>query len=244
MGGSALYFEHLPFIHYKPKESPMRTFTMLSLACLMVFAACKRSETQPANQPQKQTTASQPVQKEDPGKLQKWPADYPVTGDSVAVIDISIGGQPAGEVVAEFYPDKAPNHVRNFKWLADHKFYNGVKFHRVIKGFMIQGGDPTGTGGGGPGWALDAEFNDIKHVPGILSMARTNDPNSAGSQFFIMHGTTPHLDGQYSVFGKVIKGLEVVNKIAALPVGGPQNSSPMQEVVMTSVKIVPRSAVK
>jgi cyclophilin family peptidyl-prolyl cis-trans isomerase len=223
----------------------MRTLLSISLAFLIIFAACKRSETQPANQtPQKQTTTSQPVQKTDPGKLQKWPADYPVTGDSVAVIEISIGGQPAGQLVAEFYPDKAPNHVRNFKWLADHNFYNGTKFHRVIKGFMIQGGDPDGNGTGGPGWTVNAEFNDTPHTPGILSMARTNDPNSAGSQFFLMHGNAPHLDRQYSVFGKVIKGIELVNKIAELPVGGPQHSTPQQDVVMTSVKIVDRASVK
>jgi cyclophilin family peptidyl-prolyl cis-trans isomerase len=222
----------------------MRTLTTISLAMLILFAACKRAENQPAQQttPQKQTSA--PVQQEQPGKLQKWPADYPVTGDSVAIISVSIGGAPAGDIVTEFYPDKAPNHVRNFKWLADHGFYNGVKFHRVIKGFMIQGGDPTGTGSGGPGWSVNAEFNDRKHVPGILSMARTPDPNSAGSQFFIMHGTTPSLDNQYTVFGKVIKGMEVVNKIAESPVGGPQGSSPLQDAVMTSVKIIPRSAAK
>jgi peptidyl-prolyl cis-trans isomerase B (cyclophilin B) len=221
----------------------MRTLLTISLACLIVFAACKRSETQPTSQTQKQTTST-PVEKTESGKLQKWPADYPVTGDSVAVIEVSIGGAPAGQMVAEFYPDKAPNHVRNFKWLADHNYYNGVKFHRVIKGFMIQGGDPSGNGTGGPGWTVNAEFNDIPHTPGILSMARTQDPNSAGSQFFVMHANAPHLNNQYTVFGKVIKGIEVVNKIAELPVGGPQGSTPQQDVVMTSVKIVPRSAVK
>jgi peptidyl-prolyl cis-trans isomerase B (cyclophilin B) len=223
----------------------MRTVATLSLAVLMMFSACKSAKNPPADQTStpKQTTSA-PVQQEQSGKLQKWPADYPVTGDSVAVISVSIGGQAQGDVVCEFYPEKAPNHVRNFKWLADHNFYNGVKFHRVIKGFMIQGGDPTGTGAGGPGWNVNQEFNDVKHTPGILSMARTGDPNGAGSQFFIMHGTTPSLDNQYTVFGKVIKGLEIVNKIAESPVGGPQGSSPVSDCVMTAVKIVPRSAVK
>ena len=124
-------------------------------------------------------------------------------------------------MVAEFYPDKAPNHVRNFKWLANNHFYDGVTFHRIIKGFMLQGGDPTGTGSGGPGWTVNAEFNDIKHTKGILSMARSSDPNSAGSQFFVMDGTTPHLDGQYSAFGKVIKGLDVIDKVTAVVAAHP-----------------------
>ncbi|MBU0508731.1 peptidylprolyl isomerase [bacterium] len=183
------------------------------------------------------------MQKEETGgELQKWPADYPIGGDSVAVVEVEQEGVGAlGTMVIEFYPDKAPNHVRNFKWLADHKFYDGVKFHRVIKGFMIQGGDPQGTGMGGPGWTVNAEFNDAKHVKGVLSMARTQDPNSGGSQFFICHGSPGHLDGQYTVFGKVIKGLEVVDKVAEVPVGGPQSSTPQQPVFMKSVKIVSRA---
>lgn len=225
----------------------MRTLVTLSLTVLIIFAACKRAENQTNATSGSTTTTQQPVKQETPpaqGKLAKWPADYPVTGDSVAVISVSINGQPAGEMVAEFYPDKAPNHVRNFKWLADNKFYDGVKFHRVIKGFMLQGGDPTGTGGGGPGWQVNAEFNDIKHTKGILSMARTNDPNSAGSQFFVMDGATPHLDGQYTAFGKVIKGTDVIDKVTAVPTAGPERSSPTQEIKMTSVRIVPRSSVK
>lgn len=121
---------------------------------------------------------------------------------------------------AELYPEIAPNTVNNFISLVNKKFYDGVIFHRVIYGFMIQGGDPTGTGMGGPGYGIDGEFlangfvNQLKHTPGVLSMARTMDPNSAGSQFFVMHRTSPHLDGQYAAFGKVIEGLEVVNAIA------------------------------
>ena len=111
-------------------------------------------------------------------------------------------------------------------------------FHRVIKGFMIQGGDPTGTGGGGPGWNVNAEFNDRHHEPGTLSMARTPDPNSAGSQFFICHVATPHLDNQYTVFGKTIKGMDIVNKIAETPV---QGSTPTSKVVMKSVRIMTRA---
>ena len=121
---------------------------------------------------------------------------------------------------AELYPEIAPNTVNNFISLVSKNFYDGIIFHRVIRGFMIQGGDPTGTGMGGPGYGIDGEFsmngfkNDLAHTPGVLSMARTMAPNSAGSQFFIMHKTSPHLDGAYAAFGKVIEGLEVVDKIA------------------------------
>ena len=121
---------------------------------------------------------------------------------------------------AELYPEVAPNTVNNFISLINHNFYDGVIFHRVINGFMIQGGDPDGTGMGGPGYSIRGEFsnngfkNDLKHEPGVLSMARSMMPNSAGSQFFIMHKTSPHLDGEYAAFGKVIEGMEIVNKIA------------------------------
>ena len=129
-----------------------------------------------------------------------------------------------GDVMkAELYPEIAPNTVNNFISLVKKGFYDGLVFHRVIRGFMIQGGDPQGTGMGGPGYSIKGEFtyngfsNDLKHTPGVLSMARAMDPNSAGSQFFIMHETSPHLDGQYAAFGKVTDGLDVVNKIAEVP---------------------------
>lgn len=124
---------------------------------------------------------------------------------------------------AELYPEVAPNTVNNFISLVKKGFYDGLVFHRVIRGFMIQGGDPQGTGMGGPGYSIKGEFtyngfsNDLKHTPGVLSMARAMNPNSAGSQFFIMHETSPHLDGQYAAFGKVTDGLDVVNKIAEVP---------------------------
>ena len=126
-----------------------------------------------------------------------------------------------GDVIkAELYPESAPNTVNNFISLINRHFYDGLIFHRVINGFMIQGGDPEGTGIGGPGYSIKGEFaqngvkNDLKHTEGVLSMARTMAPNSAGSQFFIMHKTSPHLDGAYAAFGKVIEGMENVNKIA------------------------------
>ena len=127
-----------------------------------------------------------------------------------------------GDVIkAELYPEVAPNTVNNFISLINKGFYDGVIFHRVIPGFMIQGGDPQGTGTGGPGYSIRGEFtsnrflNELKHTRGVLSMARTMDPNSAGSQFFIMHEDAPHLDGQYAAFGKVIEGMEAVDRIAS-----------------------------
>ena len=119
-----------------------------------------------------------------------------------------------GTLEAEMWPDVAPNHVRNFLDLCHTGFYDGKIFHRVIPGFMIQGGDPTGTGTGNGPRRLKAEFSDKKHEPGVLSMARASDPNSASCQFFVMHARSSHLDGQYSAFGKVVSGLEVVDKIA------------------------------
>lgn len=125
-----------------------------------------------------------------------------------------------GIIKAELYPEIAPNTVNNFISLVSNGFYNGIIFHRVIRSFMIQGGCPDGTGMGGPGYSIKGEFNqngftnNLKHEPGVLSMARTMMPNSAGSQFFIMHENSPHLDGAYASFGKVIEGMDVVNAIA------------------------------
>lgn len=134
---------------------------------------------------------------------------------------ITIEMESGKKIVLELYPDKAPNTVNNFISLAQSGFYDGLTFHRVIEGFMIQGGDPAGVGTGGPGYAIKGEFmlngykgNDIKHVRGVISMARTNNPDSAGSQFFIMHRNAAYLDGQYAAFGKVISGIETVDEIA------------------------------
>lgn len=124
---------------------------------------------------------------------------------------------------AELYPEIAPNTVNNFVKLASSGFYNGIIFHRVIEGFMIQGGDPTGTGMGGPGYSIRGEFsangfkNDLKHTRGVLSMARSARPDSAGSQFFIMHDDAPHLNGQYAAFGKLTEGYDVLDEIASVP---------------------------
>ena len=142
----------------------------------------------------------------------------------------------------ELYPEIAPITCENFEKLVNAGFYNGLIFHRVIKGFMIQGGCPKGNGMGGPGWTIRGEFaanghkNDLKHTKGVLSMARTMDPNSAGSQFFIMHEAAPHLDGQYAAFGKVVSGLDVVDEIANVRTGWADK--PSQPVVMEKVEIV------
>lgn len=142
--------------------------------------------------------------------------------------------------VAELYPDKAPNTVNNFLSLVESGYYNGLIFHRVIEGFMIQGGDPTGTGMGGPGYHIKGEFasngfieNDIPHERGVLSMARAQHPDSAGSQFFVMHEDADYLDGQYAAFGKVIEGMETVDEIAEVKTDW--NDRPYEEQVMKSV---------
>ena len=142
---------------------------------------------------------------------------------------------------AELYPEVAPNTVNNFISLVKKGFYDGLIFHRVIPGFMIQGGDPEGTGMGGPGYQIRGEFshngfrNDLKHEPGVLSMARTMVPDSAGSQLFIMHQTSPHLDGEYAAFGKVIEGMENVNRIAETRTGF--QDRPIQEQKMAKVTV-------
>ena len=142
---------------------------------------------------------------------------------------------------AELYPDKAPNTVNNFISLVAGKYYDGLIFHRVIKGFMIQGGDPEGTGMGGPGYSIKGEFsnngfkNDLKHTAGVLSMARSMMPDSAGSQFFVMHRNAPHLDGDYAAFGKVIEGLETVNEIAECEIDW--NDRPVKEQRIQSATV-------
>ncbi len=142
---------------------------------------------------------------------------------------------------AELYPEIAPNTVNNFISLVKKGFYNGLTFHRVIPGFMIQGGCPNGTGMGGPGYQIRGEFahngfaNDLRHTPGVLSMARAMNPNSAGSQFFIMHKTSPHLDGEYAAFGKVTEGLDVIDAIANVRTDF--RDKPLSPVVMETVTV-------
>jgi len=148
----------------------------------------------------------------------------------------------SGDVIKlELYPEIAPQSVNNFISLVNKNFYDGLIFHRVIRGFMIQGGCPDGTGMGGPGYSIKGEFaqngfaNDLKHTEGVLSMARSMMPNSAGSQFFIMHKNSPHLDGSYAAFGKVTEGMDVVNKIAETATD--YSDRPLEKQMMKSVTV-------
>jgi len=157
--------------------------------------------------------------------------------NDIAVLDTTLG-----TIKIEFFRDKAPGHVKNFKKLANKGFYDGTTFHRVIPGFMIQGGDPNSKdddrrndGTGGPGYSIKAEFNDIPHKRGILSMARSQDPNSAGSQFFIVVKDSLFLDHNYTVFGKVIQGMEVADRIVA--VDRDRSDNPLKKITIKSIKI-------
>jgi len=170
--------------------------------------------------------------------------------NEVAVIKTS-----EGDMVLQFWMDAAPDTVENFKKLARSGFYDGTIFHRVVKGFMIQGGDPNSKdpgkessyGQGGPGYKIKAEFNDRSHERGVISMARSSDPDSAGSQFFICLASVSRLDHQYTTFGKLIKGDEVLGKIGDTPVtrsSSGENSKPAKRVVIESIKIVPTDSIK
>jgi peptidyl-prolyl cis-trans isomerase B (cyclophilin B) len=172
------------------------------------------------------------------------------SANEVAVIKTS-----EGEMVAEFWPDMAPNTVENFKKLARSGFYDGTAFHRIVKGFMIQGGDPltkdpakeSRYGTGDPGYKIKAEFNDRSHERGVLSMARSSNPDSAGSQFFICLANVSRLDHQYTTFGKLIKGDDVLGKIGDIEVtmsDSGERSKPMKRVTVESIKIVPADSVK
>lgn len=146
-----------------------------------------------------------------------------------------------GTIEAELYPHIAPNTVNNFISLANSGFYDGLTFHRIIKDFMIQGGDPNGNGSGGPGYSIKGEFtknkfkNDLKHTEGVLSMARSQNKNSGGSQFFIMTKDSPHLDEQYAAFGKIIKGIDIVHEIENTKTGN--NDKPEKDIVIESIKV-------
>ena len=159
-------------------------------------------------------------------------AQYPI-----ATIEMADGGV----ITLELYPDIAPNTVANFIELANAGFYDGVIFHRVIAGFMIQGGDPTGTGRGGPGYAIKGEFaangfeNDLAHTRGVISMARAQAPDSAGCQFFIMHADAAYLDGQYAAFGRVLEGMDVVDAIATTATDA--NDRPLEDQVIASIRV-------
>jgi peptidyl-prolyl cis-trans isomerase B (cyclophilin B) len=183
------------------------------------------------------------VQADEPKKDDKKP-------ETKAVKEVAVIKTTAGDMVIEFWPDVAPKTVENFKKLAKQGFYDGTAFHRVIKGFMIQGGDPltkdpgkeAAWGTGDPGYKIKAEFNDRSHTRGVISMARSQDPDSAGSQFFICHGDPTFLDHQYTAFGKLIKGDDVLEKIGTTPTHPPDRPDTRQGVI--SIKIVPADSVK
>ena|SRR6185436_3334582 len=226
----------------KPQGVFVKRLFYATLICAL--AACSKPATDAGTQTESttagetstattETTASAPAATETKPTEEKPMSDYE---NKVAVLKTS-----AGEISIRFFPDVAPNHVKNFIDLAEKGFYNGTKFHRVIPGFMIQGGDPNTKAGdpytwgtGGSGKNVNAEFSTVSHKRGIVSMARSNDPNSASSQFFIMHGNAPQLDRQYSVFGQVTKGMDVVDKIATAPGRG---ETPVTPTVIEGITI-------
>ena len=212
----------------------MKSIMLGSLAGMVLAAATALSQNATA------TASTSPSMTPSPSSPAK----------EVAVIKTS-----EGEMVAEFWSEVAPNTVENFKKLARQGFYDGTAFHRIIKGFMAQGGDPltkdptkeSRWGTGDPGYKIKAEFNKRLHERGVLSMARSSDPDSAGSQFFLCFGKVSQLDGQYTAFGKVIKGDDVLDKLANVPVAmsaGGERSKPVNRVALESIKIVPADSVK
>lgn len=172
-------------------------------------------------------------------------AEYPIVTFEIEEQDVDgdrvLAREPLGTIKAELYPEIAPNTVNNFINLVQQGYYNGLTFHRIIEGFMVQGGCPEGTGFGGPGYAIRGEFedngfkNDLKHEPGVISMARAMHPDSAGSQFFIMHKAAPYLNGKYAAFGKVIEGMDVVNRLAESDIL--YGDKPRFNEVMTNVTV-------
>jgi len=200
--------------------------------------------------PQPKRTAKPKEVADESKPAAKSPTHASPTKSDLAVIKTS-----EGDMTVEFWPEVAPITVENFKKLARAGFYDGTAFHRIVRGFMIQGGDPntkdlskeSSYGNGGPGYEIPAEFNDRPHLRGVLSMARSEDPNSAGSQFFICLGTVSRLDHQYTTFGKVIRGDDVLGKIGDIPTtrnAFGENSKPIRRVTVESIKIVQANSVK
>lgn len=201
----------------------MKRFSLIFIAVLLLVGCSGKQETKPDENKEPTTDTTQ--------------TEETSSNDNPTVI-ITMNDESIIE--AELYPNVAPNTVNNFIALANSGFYDGVIFHRVIPGFMIQGGDPEGTGMGGPGYSIAGEFtsnnftNNLKHERGVLSMARSRENDSAGSQFFIMHENSPHLDGDYAGFGKVTKGIEVVDKIVSVPT---KNDRPNDDQIIKSIKV-------
>lgn len=205
----------------------IRLILVVTLMSSLVLVGCGNSKTN-NNQSEQPSTTNESSDKESSKSNENLP-----------IATITVDGY--GVIEAELYPEIASNTVNNFIYLANKGFYDNLKFHRIIKGFMIQGGDPQGNGTGGPGYSIEGEFtsngfaNSLKHTKGVLSMARSQDPDSAGSQFFIMTGDAPHLDGEYAAFGKVISGMDVVEKIENVKTGS--NDAPEKDVVIKSITV-------
>lgn len=195
----------------------------------LVLVGCGNSKSNTNKTEEKDTTSSSENSDTNSSEVNK----------SLPLATITVDGY--GVIEAELYPEIAPNTVNNFIDLSNKGFYNNLKFHRIIKGFMIQGGDPKGDGTGGPGYSIEGEFtsngfaNSLKHTKGVLSMARAEDPNSAGSQFFIMTNEASNLDGKYAAFGKVISGLDVLEKIENVKTNS--NDKPKEDVVIKSITV-------
>jgi len=192
----------------------------LSFVLLLLLSGCGTTKSEPSKE--ENTTQAKVIS----------PDDYPI---------VTITMEDNSTITLELYPDKAPNTVNNFVSLVNKGFYDGLIFHRIIPDFMIQGGDPNGNGTGGPGYSIKGEFsengfeNDLKHERGVISMARSQLPDSAGSQFFIMVADAPHLDGEYAPFGKVIEGMDVVDKIVSSK--RDKNDKPVEEIKMKQVTV-------
>lgn len=214
--------------------------SVLAIACGCSSPEIKASEETSTTGTEAQKEVPKPTVAET-ATDQFAPLANPKDGEEVAVLDTG-----AGKIVLRFFEDVAPNHVKNFKELAKNGFYDGTKFHRTMPGFMIQGGDPNTKSGdastwgeGGPGKTVDAEFNPVPHKRGILSMARSQDPNSAGSQFFIVVKDSNFLDGQYTAFGAVVSGMEAADKIVQTPTTDDNGTVvPEKAVKLKSVEIV------
>src|SRR5690625_3935894 len=201
----------------------------ISAGLLFLLAACGQDEEQAED------TAEQPEEETNE------PSNYPEDVDENPVVTITMENDE--QITAELFPEIAPNTVANFVSLVEDGFYDGLIFHRVIPGFMIQGGDPEGTGSGGPGYSIKGEFesndfsNELEHNRGVLSMARSQSPDSAGSQFFIIHEDSPHLDGDYAGFGQVIEGMDVIDDIAEVPTNNQDRPEKEQKIKSMTVEL-------
>ena len=218
-----------------------KILAVLMLMPVLILAGCSGNRVNGSSTTTSESSSEKPATSvETPAPAATTPAsDDTIEKGPKPVVTMTMAD---GAVIKiELYPTVAPNTVNNFISLVNKKFYDGLTFHRVISGFMIQGGDPEGTGAGGPGYCIKGEFssngfnNPLKHTAGVLSMARTDQPDTAGSQFFIMQGDKPQLDGEYAAFGKVSSGMDEVNKIAAVQTGG--ENKPLTPIVIKKITV-------